>query len=157
MIAPPPPALDQWAAVRDLLHVRGMRWTPQRRTLVEILAKSDGHVTAVELIERCRIADPTTTASTIYRTLEMLEELGLVRHGHGPEGRQEFHVLPDRDHGHLHCEICGQTWELEATEAKGLVGALRRARGFRVDLSHVTIVGRCASCVEHNLERASTT
>ncbi len=144
-----PAVVDPWASVQDLLHARGMRWTAQRRMLIEILSKSNGHVTGAELIERCRAADPSTTPSTVYRTLDMLEGLGLVRHGHGADGRQEFHVLPDRDHGHLHCEQCGQTWELEALEARGMVNALRRGRGFLVDLSHVTIVGRCGSCQEH--------
>jgi Fur family transcriptional regulator, ferric uptake regulator len=135
-----------WEAVRQRLRDRGLRWTPQRRTLVEVLARTDGHVTGAELVERCRAVDPSTIPSTVYRTLDVLEELGLVRHGHGADGREEFHVLPDAEHGHLHCSACGETWELRAAEAGSLVRALRAARGFKVDLSHVTIVGRCADC-----------
>jgi Fur family ferric uptake transcriptional regulator len=138
---------DPWGSVRDLLHARGMRSTPQRRTLIDVLSKSDGHVTGADLVERCRAIDPTTTPSTVYRTLDVLEDLGLIRHGHGADGREEFHVLPKGDHGHLHCRSCGQTWELSWSEAQGMVDALRAARGFEVDLSHVTIVGRCADCV----------
>ncbi len=135
-----------WDTVRERLHERGMRWTPQRRTLIEVLAMSDGHVTAGELLERCREADPTTTPSTVYRTLDVLEELGLVRHAHGADGREEYHVLPARNHGHLHCGTCGQTWELDAADARTLIRSLARTRGFAVDLSHVTVVGECASC-----------
>jgi len=124
-----------------------MRWTPQRRTLIDVLARADGHLTGAELVERCRDIDSTTTPSTVYRTLDVLEELGLIRHGHGADGREEFHVLPTTNHGHLHCSSCGAAWELEAAEAVGLVRALRRGRGFEVDLSHVTVVGRCAACV----------
>jgi Fur family ferric uptake transcriptional regulator len=123
-----------------------MRWTPQRRTLIEVLSKADGHVGGADLVERCRAIDPTTTPSTVYRTLDVLEDLGFIRHGHGADGREEFHVLPTRDHGHLHCGTCGQTWELGIGEAQGIVGELQSSRGFRVDLSHVTIVGRCADC-----------
>jgi len=137
---------DPWATVRDLLHARGMRWTPQRRTLIEVLSAADGHVGGADLVERCRAIDPTTTPSTVYRTLDVLEDLGLIRHGHGADGREEFHVLPTRDHGHLHCGSCGETWELSLGEAQGMVDGLRSARGFAVDLSHVTIVGRCAAC-----------
>jgi Fur family ferric uptake transcriptional regulator len=137
---------DPWASVRDVLHARGMRWTPQRRTLIEVLSKTDGHVGGAELVERCRAIDPTTTPSTVYRTLDVLEELGLIRHGHGADGREEFHVLPSGDHGHLHCRSCGQTWELTRGDARAMVDGLRSARGFQVDLSHVTIVGRCADC-----------
>ena len=71
-----------------------MRWTHQRRALVEVLVGSDGHVTGVELVERCKAIDPDTTPSTVYRTLDVLEGIGLVRHSHGLDGREEFHVLP---------------------------------------------------------------
>jgi Fur family ferric uptake transcriptional regulator len=139
--------IDPWGSVRNLLHARGMRWTPQRRTLIEVLAAADGHVGGADLVERCRAIDPTTTPSTVYRTLDVLEDLGLIRHGHGADGREEFHVLPTQDHGHLHCSSCGQTWELELGEARSMVNGLRTDRGFEVDLSHVTIVGRCSSCL----------
>jgi Fur family ferric uptake transcriptional regulator len=135
-----------WADVRERLHARGLRWTPQRRALVEVLSRSDGHVTAAELVERCRDVDPATTPSTVYRTLDVLEELGIVRHAHGADGREEFHVLPDAEHGHLHCAGCGQTWEIGPTEAAPLVAALRDKRGFVVDLSHLSVAGRCGGC-----------
>jgi Fur family ferric uptake transcriptional regulator len=123
-----------------------MRWTGQRRTVIEVLAESDGHVTAADLVERCRARDPSTIPSTVYRTLDLLEELGLVRHGHGADGREEFHVLPAADHGHLHCTACGATWELGADRAAAVSRALRRGDGFEVDIGHVTLVGRCATC-----------
>jgi Fur family transcriptional regulator, ferric uptake regulator len=135
-----------WDAVRDRLHERGLRWTPQRRTVIEVLSRTDGHVTGSELVERCRELDPETTPSTVYRTLDVLEELGLVRHGHGADGREEFHVLPGVEHGHLYCSSCGGAWEIGAGEAAALVDSLQASRGFEVDLSHVTIVGRCAAC-----------
>ena len=88
---------EPWSEVREQLHQRGMRWTPQRRTVIEVLAASSGHVTSAELIERCRERDPQTIPSTVYRTMDALEELGLVRHGHGADGREEFHVGPDAE------------------------------------------------------------
>jgi Fur family transcriptional regulator, ferric uptake regulator len=135
-----------WDTVRERLRARGLRWTPQRRNLVEVLSRTDGHVTGSELVERCRTIDPATTPSTVYRTLDVLEDLGLVRHGHGAGGREEFHVLPEAEHGHLHCQECGQIREIEAADAAPLVRALRARHGFEVDLSHVTVVGRCAAC-----------
>jgi len=141
------PPLDV-EVVRARLRDRGLRWTPQRRSLIEVLRTADGHVTGAELVDRLRDLDPETTPSTVYRTLDVLEELGLVRHGHGADGREEFHVLPAADHGHLHCEHCGGSWEIGSDEAAALVASLRASRGFEVDLTHVTIVGRCASCRE---------
>ncbi len=143
-----PGSLDRpdWSAVRERLHARGLRWTPQRRMLIDVLAQADGHVTGAELVERCRVVDPSTTPSTVYRTLDVLEELGLVRHGHGADGREEFHVLPDTEHGHLHCRGCGATLEIDAGEAAAFVAALEARHGFAIDLSHITVVGRCAGC-----------
>ncbi|HWP63424.1 MAG TPA: Fur family transcriptional regulator [Candidatus Binatia bacterium] len=135
-----------WTGVRERLRARGLRWTAQRRTLVEVLAETSGHVTGAELVERCRAIDPSTIPSTVYRTLAVLEELGLVWHGHGPDGREEFHVRPIDEHGHLHCRDCGRTVEIGAEQAAALVAALEAETGFLADLSHVTIVGRCADC-----------
>lgn len=137
-----------WSTVRDRLREHGLRWTPQRRTLIEVLSTTAGHVTGSELVDRCRDLDPTTIPSTVYRTLDVLEELGIVSHSHGADGREEFHVLPHAEHGHLHCIGCGETWEIGAEEAGSLVAAVLAARRFRVDLSHLSISGRCATCAD---------
>lgn len=103
-------------------------------------------MTGAELVERCRAVDPTTIPSTVYRTLDVLEDLGVVRHAHGVNGREEYHVLPVADHGHLHCAGCGQSWEIDAAEAEALVTALADQRGFAVDLSHLSVSGLCRAC-----------
>lgn len=135
-----------WDTVGDRLRQRGLRWTPQRRTVIEVLAEADGHITAAELVDRCRARDPSTIPSTVYRTLDVLEELGLVRHGHGADGREEFHVLPAREHGHLHCAECGATWEIGEARASAVAEAFRAADGFEIEIGHVTLVGRCRDC-----------
>lgn len=138
--------MDAWDSVRSSFRARGMRWTPQRRLVLGVLSETDGHVTAAELLERCRAADPQTTPSTVYRTLDVLEELGLVRHSHGVDGREEFHIRPLTEHGHLFCAGCGSSWDVEPTEIEALAGTLESQHGFELDLSHLAIVGRCADC-----------
>jgi Fur family ferric uptake transcriptional regulator len=143
------PAHDvAWDSVRERLHDRGLRWTPQRRLLVDVLAEADGHITGAELVERCRAIDPETTPSTVYRTLDVLEDIGLIRHAHGLDGREEFHVLPTVEHGHLHCSRCGTAWEIGVVEVAGLVRDFQRERGFAVDLGHLSVVGVCRDCQE---------
>lgn len=137
-----------WDTVAGRLRARGLRWTPQRRTVIEVLAEADGHVTPAELVERCRARDPSTISSTVYRTLDVLEEIGLVRHVHGVNGNEEFHVLPADEHGHLHCASCGATWELGEDEAAAVARAFRTVGGFEIDVGHVTFVGRCAACAD---------
>ena len=147
---PRPPVAPQaaWDELPARLRARGLRWTPQRRLLLGVLAGTRGHVTGAELVERCREVDPATTPSTVHRTLDVLEELGIVRHAHGADGREEFHVLPEADHGHLHCTGCRGTWEIGAEEASTLSASLRSSRGFVLELSHLSIAGRCAGCVD---------
>lgn len=137
-----------WSDAPSRLRKRGLRWTPQRQHVVEVLAETHGHVTGAALVELCRARDPQTIPSTVYRTLDALEELGLVRHGHGPDGREEYHVAPLSDHGHRYCSDCGRSWEIAPATARRIVGALRDDGGFEVDLGHVTVVGRCRACQE---------
>ena len=141
--SPPSPSVRE---VREHFRQRGMRWTSQRHLVLDALERSDGHVTGSELVERCRAVDPDTTPSTVYRTLRVLEELGVVRHAHGPEGREEYHVRPAAEHGHLHCESCGASWEIGPEDAAATVSSFQKRRGFTVDLSHLTVVGVCESC-----------
>jgi Fur family transcriptional regulator, ferric uptake regulator len=145
-MTPPNQSSSPWSDVHAQLRSHGLRWTPQRRSVIEVLAESRGHVTGAEIVERCRARDADTTPSTVYRTLDVLEELGYLRHSHGADGREEYHVLPDSVHAHLHCEGCGGTWEIEPGEARQLVEALEGSRAFTVDLGHLTITGRCGDC-----------
>ncbi len=135
-----------WDELPARIRARGLRWTPQRRVLVDVLSRTHGHVTGAELVDRCRAVDPTTTPSTVYRTLDVLEELGIVQHAHGADGREEFHVLPTSDHGHLHCLGCHASWEIPAEEAAALGRVLRSRHGFSMDLSHLTVSGHCQAC-----------
>jgi Fur family ferric uptake transcriptional regulator len=137
---------EPWASVGRQIRGRGLRWTPQRRRVIEVLAQTRGHVTGAEIVERCRRLDPETVPSTVYRTLDVLEDLGLVRHGHGADGQEEYHVQPTTEHGHLHCAGCGRQWELAERDVAPLVADIERRRRFRIDLSHLTLVGRCPSC-----------
>lgn len=135
-----------WTSVRDELRARGLRWTPQRRLILEVLAVTDGHVTGADVVERCRERDPATTASTVYRTLDVLEELGYLSHSHSALGREEFHVQPRAPHAHLECRSCGGQLELPSGDAAALVEPLRTRYGFAADLGHLTISGECRAC-----------
>ena len=145
----PSPAHDvTWDDVRERLRERGLRWTPQRRLLVDVLARTDGHITGAELVERCREQDSEVTPSTVYRTLDVLEDIGLIRHAHGLDGREEFHVRPVREHGHMHCSVCHRAWEIGADDVSELAADLEASRGFRMDLGHLSVVGVCRDCQE---------
>ncbi len=135
-----------WTQIRSELRSRGLRWTTQRRLILDVLAEARGHVTGSEVVERCRAREPETTPSTVYRTLAVLEELGYLAHSHAADGREEFHVLPAAQHAHLLCQHCGGSWEMDPGEADPLIRQLAASRGFAVDIGHFTIAGRCAEC-----------
>jgi len=133
-------------AVRDEFRLRGHRWTPQRRLILDVLSETEGHVTGSDLVERCRERDSYTTPSTVYRTLDVLEELGYIAHSHSADGREEFHVLPEAAHGHLQCRSCERTFELDAAIAAAIAEPARQRLGFVADVGHMTMVGLCAEC-----------
>ena len=137
---------DPFPGIRAELRTRGLRWTPQRKLILDVLGASRGHVTGSEIVERCRRREPETTPSTVYRTLAVLEDLGYLHHSHGADGREEFHVLPVAEHAHLACTQCGASWEIDPAETASLVAALAAGRHFQVDVGHLTIAGRCAEC-----------
>jgi Fur family ferric uptake transcriptional regulator len=132
--------------IRDELRSRGQRWTPQRRMVLEVLDATSGHVTASEIVERCRAREPNVIPSTVYRTLDVLEELGYVSHSHSARGREEYHVLPAAIHAHLECRNCGRTLEMPSDEAAAIASRIHARHGFAPDLAHMTIVGLCSEC-----------
>ncbi|MGC8634759.1 MAG: Fur family transcriptional regulator [Candidatus Limnocylindrales bacterium] len=135
-----------WSVVSVQLRRQHLRLTPQRRFVVAVLSEFEGHVTAAELVERCLQKDPTFVPSTVYRTLDLLENLGVITHIHNAEGHEAFQPATDAPHAHLICRACGATSEISADELGDLLGLLRRRHGFNADLSHLAIFGRCANC-----------
>lgn len=132
--------VDWRAALRD----RGYRLTPQREL---ILAAVDelGHATPDEVLAKVQETASTVNASTVYRTLEVLEELGLVRHAHFSDRAPTYHSVRGHEHFHLVCRGCHSITSIDTAEADPLVETLR-ARGFEPDLGHLTVFGRCADC-----------
>ena len=135
-----------WADVAALLRRRHLRLTPQRRVVVGALAEFEGHVTAAQLVERCLEKDPGFVPSTVYRTLDVLEGLGLITHIHDAEGREQYQPAAEAPHAHLICRGCGATWEIGSDELGDFLPLLHRRHGFDVDLSHLAIFGRCEDC-----------
>lgn len=144
--APEHPGRLEWPDVAALLRRRHLRLTPQRRAVVAALSEFDGHVTATQLVERCVERDPDFVPSTVYRTLDLLEDLGLITHIHDAEGREEFQPADEAPHAHLICRVCGATHEIGGDELGDFLGQIHRRYHFDVDVSHLSIFGRCESC-----------
>ncbi len=116
------------------------------RQLVLDAVRALGHATPEQVhVAVGRIA-PGVNITTVYRTLELLEELGLVTHTHLSHGAPTYHAADDDQHVHLVCRGCGGIQELPPELLQPLASALRRQHGFLVDIGHVALFGRCGGC-----------
>lgn len=127
------------------LRERGYRITPQREAILHEVLRAEGHITPQDVARRVQRRMPAVNASTVYRTLTMLEEAGVVRHAHLERGA-EYHRADESPHVHLTCSRCGAEDDLSMKEAASLEGVIQRHRGFRPDLAHFAISGICAEC-----------
>ena len=126
------------------LRSRGMRVTPQRVVLHRALRELDRHVTADELLESVADRLPNISLPTIYATLELLEELGMVRRVQRA-GTTLFDPRIEPHH-HLICTVCGSMEDLDfALDTKRLERAAAK-RGFEHERIEAVVHGRCASC-----------
>ena len=129
----------------EQLRARGYRVTPQRQLVLEAVARL-GPDTPEDVGAEVRQAARGVNISTIYRTLELLEQLGMVTHAHLGHGAPTYHLAAAADHVHLVCRACGKITEVSPEAVGPLVTALDEAQGFETDVGHLTVFGRCGSC-----------
>jgi Fur family ferric uptake transcriptional regulator len=127
------------------LRARGYRLTPQRQLVLEAVGDL-GHGTPEEIASAVRRTASGVNISTVYRTLELLEEIGLVRHTHLGHGAPTYSVVGDDDHVHLVCRDCEAVEEASTALVQDLVARLAAEKGFTVDVGHVALFGRCRTC-----------
>lgn len=128
-----------------ILRDKGYRLTPQRQLVLEAV-RTLGHATPEEILAAVRRTADGVNASTVYRTLELLGELGLVTHAHLGHGPPTYHYAEQDEHLHLVCRDCGAVIETDTAVAADLVEHLDREHGFEMDARHFAIFGRCAEC-----------
>ena len=131
--------------VMELLRSRGLRMTPQRRAIVFEVMRTQGHISPADVARKVQGEMPGVNASTVYRTLALLEEIGVLSHAH-LEGGAEYHRAEEAGHVHLTCSSCGAEDDLSIEEAQALQRVVERHRGFEPDLTHFAISGLCAAC-----------
>ena len=127
------------------LRARGYRVTPQRQLVLEAVTKLE-HATPEEIWADVQQTASGVNISTIYRALELLEQLGLVTHTHLGHGAPRYHLAAEADHVHLVCSSCGRITQVPPDAVEALVSALDESNGFQTDVGHLTVFGRCASC-----------
>ena len=138
-------ASDREERILQELRTKGGRITSARRALVRALVTADGHVTADDLAAEVQRSTPDVHRSTIYRTLDALERLGVIEHTHLGHGRAVYHLTDER-HQHLVCESCGAVTEAPLDVFDELAGTLQRRYRFTLRPEHFAVLGRCSAC-----------
>jgi Fur family ferric uptake transcriptional regulator len=139
---PAPAAAEDW---QSTLRAKGYRLTPQRELVLHAVERL-GHATPDEVLTAVREESQAVNISTVYRTLELLEELGLVRHAHLHDRAPTYHSTAGPAHVHLVCRRCGKVVEVPSDVVDPLTRTLHDAHGFTTDVGHLTIFGTCATC-----------
>ncbi len=135
----------QVESVLERMAGRGMRRTASRQAILEALLSSGGHVSADELAATVQRRFPSVNLSTVYRTLEALEELDVIDHIHLGHGRAIYHLVED-DHQHLFCQGCDRVEEVPAQMMRPLLSKLEAEFGFAVNWRHFALMGLCETC-----------
>jgi Fur family ferric uptake transcriptional regulator len=148
--------IDGVETLRRTLHERGFRMTPQRQLVLDAVEELE-HATPEQICTTVQRQAPAVNITTVYRTLDLLERLGLVRHTHLGHGAPNYSVR-EHEHVHLVCHWCGAVAEAPAGLLDALAGRLDTEFGFRLDATHVALSGTCRACaVEHPTEHPTQT
>ena len=138
--------MKQTGNILSKLSEQGYRLTPQRMLVLAAIENSEHHISAEEIYAQVVAKYPHVNISTVYRTLELLNRLGLVTETDLGGGRVRYHPADKGHHHHLVCQECGKIIDLDESVLSSLKDVLFREYKFSADLRHLAIFGRCADC-----------
>jgi Fur family transcriptional regulator, ferric uptake regulator len=130
----------------ELMRARGLRASAARRLVLEALLVADGPMSAEQIAQGIGGRVPASDIGSVYRNLQALEDIGIVRHvhlGHGP-GLHALAVAGEQEY--LTCERCGDYHTVAPQELDAVRELIERQFGYHASFAHFPIVGLCASC-----------
>lgn len=127
------------------LKEAGYRLTPQRAMILEAVHHLGDHVTAEQILTYVEERYPVVDQSTVYRTLDLLSDLGIV-HTLSVSGQPTEYEVEEKPHHHLICRKCGSVTAVPTDHFDDVYETLLQIYGFTADLNHLAITGCCASC-----------
>lgn len=138
----------------ETLRKRGYRLTPQRYMILSVIQEAEEHLSIDQITERVQLRNPYVSLSTIYRTLELLRELGLVRENHLPGEQPHYEAAEGKAHHHLVCRNCRAIIHLDDTLLGNLNEQLQEQylfHGLTLDLVATGYCNTCWNSLEHEL------
>ena len=139
---------DSGERLRNALRAAGRRFTPQRRLILQVLEESDGHLDADALYERVKARDPGVSLATVYRTLAVLQEIGLVEEHRLGEDHSHYEAVRDGPHYRFTCLRCGKVIEFDTPLVAQIGRQLSAQKDVRVVDTHLHVRGYCAQCID---------
>lgn len=128
------------------LEQSGRRVTPQRIAIVEALLEHGGHPTPMEVRERVRQKDPSISQATVYNTMLLLAELGLIRKLDIADDEHAHYDADVNPHVNVVCARCGQINDVHTDTLEALLGLVASRSGYQIAPGGVTMYGLCAAC-----------
>ena len=122
--------------------------TAQRRLLLELIRNADGHIDAKELYRRASSKNESISPATVYRSLSLFKQLGLVDERRLGKMRCYYEIKQTPEHQHLVCQGCGKVIEFESPLIRKLVDKVQREHGFNVTKAELYLEGYCEQCKE---------
>ena len=145
-VAGSPPADAQRDAWRAALHSQGYRLTLQRQLILHAVTEL-GRATPEAMAGAVHRTAPAVSLSTVYRVVELLERLGLVRHVHLGHGAVTYCAVTEQPPVALRCRSCGRVQDAPLDWLAGPLRQMHDELGFQVDLGHLSLSGECRSCI----------
>ena len=118
--------------IEALCAAKGMRMTEQRRVIARVLADSADHPDVEELYRRCAKVDDRISISTVYRTVKLFEDSGIIERHDFREGRARYETIPDTHHDHLINLRTGEVIEFRSEEIERLQAEIARRLGYKL-------------------------
>jgi Fur family ferric uptake transcriptional regulator len=134
------------------LRQAGLRMTPQRLMVMDAVFHHGGHITAEDIHAKVQALYPYVDLSTVYRTLQVLKDQGLVVELQMPDGPTQYEATLDGSHHHAICRRCGTMLDLRSDALDPIREQLLAQHGFRAEFSHTAILGLCKTCAEREQE-----
>ncbi|HRL14082.1 MAG TPA: Fur family transcriptional regulator [Aggregatilineales bacterium] len=131
---------------QEIIRAAGHRVTPQRELILDAVCESGGHTTLGQIFARVRQSDPSIDRSTLYRTLKLFVELGLVVSADTGGGETLYEIAGLRRHHHLVCRVCGQEQEIDHAVVARMFEQVFQQYAFTADTDHLVLFGICAHC-----------
>lgn len=132
----------------EALRAQGHRLTPQREMVILALHEASGHLSADDIYARVLEQNPYVDRSTVYRTLELLRDMGLVSQVQVAGDPNTYELAVRSPHHHLRCKGCGRVFDIDASEVEGFRQRLWDKHRFTAEIEHLVVEGYCAECSE---------